>query len=162
VAKARPIPGIGPDVSFREAAASAVEVRTGELFAFAEGVLDTADIERVHDMRVASRRLRAVLEVFGPCFSRPDLEDALDDVKDLADDLGARRDPDVAIAMLEHVAADLARDDRPGIEHLIDEFADRQAAGNDRLRRRLEELEASGLEGRLLGLAASARAQVVR
>ncbi len=162
MAKARPIPGIGPDVSFREAGASAVEVRTRELFSFAEGVLDTADIERVHDMRVASRRLRAVLEVFGPCFPKPDLEDALDDVKDLADDLGGRRDPDVAIAKLEHVAADLARDDRPGIEHLIDELADRQAAGNDRLRRRLEELEASGLEGRLLSLAASARAQVAR
>ena len=30
------------------------------------GVLDTSDIERVHDMRVATRRLRAALEVFAP------------------------------------------------------------------------------------------------
>ena len=34
----------------------------------ADGVLDTEDIERVHDMRVASRRLRAVLEIFAACF----------------------------------------------------------------------------------------------
>ena len=33
-----------------------------------EDVLDVADIERVHDMRVATRRLRAALEVFEPCF----------------------------------------------------------------------------------------------
>ena len=37
-----------------------------ELFEQAEGVLDTSDIERVHDMRVATRRLRAVLEIFAP------------------------------------------------------------------------------------------------
>ena len=36
----------------------------------ADGVLDTSDIERVHDMRVATRRLRAVLEVYAPCFPR--------------------------------------------------------------------------------------------
>ena len=34
------------------------------------GVLDVGDIERVHDMRVATRRLRAALEIFGPCFPR--------------------------------------------------------------------------------------------
>ena len=45
-------------------------MRADELFGHSEGVLDTSDIERVHDMRVASRRLRAVLEIFEPCFSR--------------------------------------------------------------------------------------------
>ncbi len=107
MAKAREIPGISPDSSFREAAASAVEVRTDELFSFADGVLDRGDIERVHDMRVASRRLRAVLEVFGPCFPKKELRRTLREVKALADDLGERRDPDVAIAALERVASEL-------------------------------------------------------
>ena len=48
------------------AGARIVRVRARELFEHAEGVLDTRDIERVHDMRVASRRLRAVLEIFAP------------------------------------------------------------------------------------------------
>jgi CHAD domain-containing protein len=157
VAKALPIPGIEPDATFREAAASAVEVRMGELFSFAAGVLDTDDIERVHDMRVASRRLRAVLEVFAPCFDKDALKDVLRDVKALADDLGERRDPDVAIETLEHVAAGLAREDRPGIEHLAASFAERQGDGNRQLRRRLEEVESSRLEERLEELAASAR-----
>ena len=52
----------------RVAAARIVRVRAEELFDHAGGVLDTSDIERVHDMRVASRRLRAVLEIFAACF----------------------------------------------------------------------------------------------
>jgi CHAD domain-containing protein len=157
MANARDIPGIGPDATFRGAAASAVAVRTAELFSFSDGVLDTDDIERVHDMRVASRRLRAVLEVFAPCFEKRELKSALDDVKALADDLGERRDPDVAMETLEHVAGELARGDRPGIEHLIASFADRQREGNERLRDRLREVESSRLEERLEALAASAR-----
>ena len=51
-------------------------------------------------MRVATRRLRAALEVFGPA-SRPSrLKQVLAEVKALADALGERRDRDVAIAAL--------------------------------------------------------------
>ena len=84
--------------------AATVAVRTQELFDHAEGVLDTSDIERVHDMRVATRRLRAVLEIYEPCFPRKALRDVLDDVKALADALGERRDPDVHLAQLEEFA----------------------------------------------------------
>ena len=40
-------------------------------------VLDVSDIERVHDMRVATRRLRAALEVFRPCFPRAEFKATL-------------------------------------------------------------------------------------
>ena len=68
MAKAREIPGLSADLAYGEVAARVVEVRCQELVDHSEGVLDTSDIERVHDMRVASRRLRAALEVFMPCF----------------------------------------------------------------------------------------------
>ncbi len=48
----------------------AVDVRAEEVFEHAEGVLDMTDIERVHDMRVATRRLRAVMEIFEPAFPK--------------------------------------------------------------------------------------------
>ena len=73
------------------------------------GVLDVDDIERVHDMRVATRRLRAALEIFGPCFPRQELKAALRQVKELADALGERRDRDVAIATLEDIRESMAR-----------------------------------------------------
>ena len=157
MAKAREISEIGPAATFRAAAAAAIEVRTEELFSFAEGVLDTADIEHVHDMRVASRRLRAAMEVFAPCFPKREFKRALREVKALADDLGRRRDPDVAIAALERVADALGPTDRPGIEHLAAELERGQAAGNEVLARRLEEIEQSELRSRLLALATAAR-----
>jgi hypothetical protein len=52
VAKAEDI-DVTPDEPYRRAGARIVRVRARELFEHAEGVLDTSDIERVHDMRVA-------------------------------------------------------------------------------------------------------------
>ena len=66
MAKARDIPDLSADASFADAAAKVVAVRAQELAEHADNVLDTTDIERVHDMRVATRRLRAVLEIFAP------------------------------------------------------------------------------------------------
>src|SRR5262249_47027187 len=78
-----------------------VAVRSREVFERAEGVLDLSETERVHDMRVATRRLRAALEVFAPAFPRRRHRKALKRVKALADALGARRDADVEIELLE-------------------------------------------------------------
>jgi CHAD domain-containing protein len=63
MAKAREIPGLDGAMTYAQAAALTVEVRAQEIFDHADGVLDTSRIEGVHDMRVATRRLRAVLEV---------------------------------------------------------------------------------------------------
>ena len=75
-------------------------------------MLDLDDIERVHDMRVATRRLRAAIEVFAPCFPRKRHRAALKQVKALADALGERRDRDVAIEPLEGFAAEMASGER--------------------------------------------------
>jgi CHAD domain-containing protein len=158
MAKARDIPALGDAASFREAAAVAVEVRAEEVFEHAAGVLDTTDIERVHAMRVATRRLRAVMEIFAPAFPRKQHRAALRDVKALADALGERRDRDVAIESMSRIGAALSGDDRPGIEHLVAELSDEQRAANQALARALEEIEADDLRGRLRALAVGARA----
>jgi CHAD domain-containing protein len=157
MAKARPIPGFAESASFREAAARAVAVRTEEVFAHAEGVLDLTDIERVHDMRVATRRLRAALEIFAPCFPKSEHRKALRDVKRLADALGRRRDPDVAIASFERVRDSLGSAERSGINGLLDELRERQDAANEALAREIERVRARGLHERLLALTAEAQ-----
>ena len=105
---------------FAVAGARIVRRRANELFENEEGVLDTSDIERVHDMRVASRRLRAVLEIFAPCFPQGDFKTALRDVKALADALGERRDPDVHIEAMEAFEHDVLATNRPGIDALVE------------------------------------------
>ena len=157
MAKARPIRGIGHDTTFAEAAAAVVEVRTPEVFERADGVLDTTEIDRVHDMRVATRRLRAALEVFAVCFPKKPHAAALAEVKALADALGTRRDPDVAIRALEEIASGLGRAERPGLAGLVEELREEQQAGTEHLERALEAAREDRLEERLQELALDAR-----
>ena len=157
MAKAREITGLAGAVSFREAAALAVSTRAAEVWDHAEGVLDTGDIERVHDMRVATRRLRAAMEIFQPAFPKKEFKATLRDVKRLADALGERRDPDVHIAALERVAAALTKDDARGIRSLEEELRAQQLAGNESLAAMLHEVERSDLRARLEALVSAAR-----
>jgi CHAD domain-containing protein len=157
MAKARAIPEIATAQSFREAAAHAVETRAAEVFEHSHRVLETDDIERVHDMRVATRRLRAALEVFGACFPKKQLRRTLKDVKALADALGERRDPDVHIAQLEKIAAALTREDAHGIRSLEQELRAEQQGGNEALAAELRRVEEANLRARLEALVAAAR-----
>jgi CHAD domain-containing protein len=133
VAKARAIQGLSEDDPYAVAAAKIVAVRSRELADHAAGVLDVSDIERVHDMRVATRRLRAALEVFEPCFPPKRFRAALREVKELADALGERRDRDVTIAALGEFAAAMSQADRAGISSLVDRLRDEQTEANEGL-----------------------------
>jgi len=155
VAKAEDIP-VEPDEPYRAAGARIVRVRADELFDHAEGVLDTRDIERVHDMRVATRRLRAVLEIFAPCFPPSEFKGVLRDVKQLADALGERRDPDVHIDALKTFAKALTAANKPGVNALVADLEERQAGANEVLAAELQRAEDRGLHGRLLALADAA------
>ena len=156
MAKARDIDGLRADMPFAEAAAATVAVRAEELFEHSENVLDMSDIERVHDMRVASRRLRAVLEIFAPCFPASEFKGVLRDVKQLADALGERRDPDVHIDALQSFSKALAAANKPGVARLIEEQRARQTRGNEALAAELERVRERGLHERLLALADAA------
>jgi CHAD domain-containing protein len=158
MAKARKIPDLDGADAFRDAAVKAVVVRADEVWEHAEGALDTADIERVHDMRVATRRLRAVLEIFAPCFPRDAHEAVLREVKALADALGERRDPDVQIEHLEAYHDAVPAPDRPGVDILLARLRARQAGANADLAAALAEMERGDLRGRLTALVEEARA----
>ena len=152
MAKAQDVPIRGAD-TYVEAAARIVAVRAREVFEQSHGVLDTTDIERVHDMRVATRRLRAALEVFRDAFPKQELKPVLRDVKLLADALGERRDPDVQLEHFTELRDELPGADRPGIDLLLDRLRADQTRGNERLAVALAEMRASDLEGRLAALA---------
>jgi CHAD domain-containing protein len=142
---------------YAKAAGLVVRVRTGELFGHAGRALDIDDIEGVHDMRVATRRLRAVLEIFAPCFPEKRFKPVLRDVKRLADALGERRDPDVRIEELTALAKELGILDREGVTAMLEQLRIEQAIGNARLASALDKARGSDLAGRLLALAERAR-----
>jgi CHAD domain-containing protein len=132
VARAREVE-IDCEASFGLAAARVVEARAREVFEQSSGVLDLDDVERVHDMRVATRRLRAALEIFESCFPRKRWRKALKRVKKLADALGERRDRDVEIELLESFADEIAAQDRAALVSMLEELRAQQHHANERL-----------------------------
>lgn len=157
MARARDVEGLDPDTPFALAAARAVSVRAEELFEHSADVLDTQDIERVHDMRVATRRLRAVLEIFAPCFPEHQHRPVLKDVKRLADALGARRDPDVQLEALDRVAGVMRKVEAPGLEVLAARLRAEQETSNQTLAAALREARDGALAQRLRALVAAAQ-----
>lgn len=140
------------DEPFARAAARVVRLRAEEVLDHADGVLDLDDVQPVHDMRVATRRLRAALEVFEPCFPPKRYRKALKRVKALARALGERRDRDVAIALLEELEGGVAERDRAALAAAIERLRKEQRDANEelapavapkrlkKLRRRLDKL----------------------
>ena len=152
MAKARPIPGLSAEMRYSDAATATIAVRSDELFEHAAGVLDVTQIEAVHAMRVATRRLRSVLEFYEPCLEGDQLDPILDEVCELADVLGQRRDPDVELEALSGFAAAASEAERPGIERFIDRTSEQQQQANAELAQMLEKIESDDLRGRLAAL----------
>jgi CHAD domain-containing protein len=156
MARARPVPDLDCDEPFALAAARVVRVRGAEVIEQSSSVLDLDDIERVHDMRVATRRLRAALEIFAPCFPRKRLRATLKEVKAIADALGERRDRDVAIEALVEFGAHVGSADRIGVAALIETLRAEQRQANEELAEFVSEQRLRGLENRLRELVETA------
>jgi CHAD domain-containing protein len=156
VARAREVPGFDCGEPFAAAAARVIEVRAAEVFEQAPGVLDLGDVERVHDMRVATRRLRAALEVFEPCFPGKARRKAVDRVKALADALGERRDRDVQIELLEGLAAELPGADRAAVVATVERLHEDQLRANHELAPFVAAKRLRKLRRRLRGLVEAA------
>jgi CHAD domain-containing protein len=145
------------EASFGDAAARVVKTRSKEVFKHADGVLDLKQVERVHDMRVATRRLRAALEIFEDCFPHKRHRKALKKVKALADALGERRDIDVEIELLEGLAKDIADDDSEALAALIAALRSRQEQATDDLAPFVDGKRLKKLRRRLVKLAKGAK-----
>lgn len=122
MAKAREIEDIDCGEDVLEHAAKVLRVRFEEIFDLREKTLDQSDIEGVHAMRVATRRLRSAMRDFMPLMRKKPLKKAAGEIKKLADTLGAARDRDVAILALEklHKKARVSAV-KDGIENLLAE-----------------------------------------
>ena len=156
MARAREVPSLDCDAPFAEAAARVIGVRAEELFEHSRGVLDVGEIERVHDMRVATRRLRAAMEIFEPCFPAKPWRRALKRVKALADALGERRDPDVAIEFLSGFTGEVRGEDRDRLAAVIDGLRSEQLEANTGLAPAVDERRLRKLRRRLDKLVESA------
>ena len=94
--KARRVKKLDPAGSLAENGGRIIIVRVEELRSFVPRALDPEATEDQHDMRIATKRLRYVLEATGFCFGRP-ASTARKRAKELQDLLGEIHDADVML-----------------------------------------------------------------
>src|SRR6266702_7471782 len=106
--------------TFVHAGRRMLQERTKKMLDWHDEVLKDEDIEAVHKMRVASRRLRATLDAYEPCCKPLQFKKVYRRIKKVADALGTVRDTDVMLeglrSQLEHVSSE----ECTGMQWLID------------------------------------------
>ncbi len=113
--RARKVKHLDPDGPVVENAERIVAVRLDELCAFTPTVFDPDEVTALHDMRIAAKRLRYVLEVTGSLFG-PYAAEASKRTKALQDLLGEIHDCDVLVPRLEALVQELRDED---VAHVV-------------------------------------------
>ncbi len=94
---------VAKDPGFRSLCVGSMREHLAALQQEMEGVLRNDDRENVHRMRVASRRVRADLNIFEPIFPKKRFDRWKKSVRGLTRMLGSARDADVQIDYLEEL-----------------------------------------------------------
>lgn len=138
----QPDPAAG---SFADAMRASIAERWGALWAAMPAALAGDDIEGVHDVRVASRRLRAAMDVAVDCFPRSWYRPLHRGAKDVTGALGGIRDRDVLAEWLQRELESAPVAEGPGIRRLADRIAVERTAARQEMERFVATVVASGL-----------------
>ena len=112
--RARKVKGLDPEMPLDEALRRIVAVRLAELHSFEHAVHDPDAVDELHDMRIAAKRLRYVLEMSEPVFGPPAREGAKR-AKKLQDVLGEIHDCDEHLPRIERHLARLRAEDAEAV-----------------------------------------------
>jgi CHAD domain-containing protein len=115
-----------------------------------QGALVGDDIEHVHQMRVASRRMRNALNLFRDCLSDKKAKTWGDEIRKITKSLGKARDLDIQIELIDRCyAASLEDRYKPGYNRLLLRLQQQRAKTQEKVNRILINLQASGILDRM-------------
>jgi CHAD domain-containing protein len=115
--------------TFAEAGRKVFRYHFAEMLHNEPGTRLGEDIEALHDMRVATRRMRAAFEVFGSAFEAQEMKHHLAGLRATGRALGTVRDLDVMIEKAERYRSQLPEAEQAGLEPLFAFWhAEREAA----------------------------------
>lgn len=134
---------IAPGATFAEAAHTSIRQQLDELLNNLSSTRAGDDIEALHDMRVASRRLRAVLSVFRDVFPAKKFVLLEKQVARVTDALGAVRDADVQIEFLQGQREGAPESQQVGLDAFIAHLQKDRDGERVHLVRALDQLEKS-------------------
>jgi CHAD domain-containing protein len=136
------VPGVDARTPAGEAATLTLLSKAAPLFDAESAVLEATDPDAVHDMRVASRRLREAMSLFSPVMRKKPLARQLDTVRRITRALGPVRDSDVLIDSFRKMARACEDEgERRAIAYLIGRRQGERVAELRRMRRRLARLD---------------------
>jgi len=125
--------GIKSDESMAEAGRKVLRFHFARMIAHENGTRLGEDIEELHDMRVATRRMRAAFEVFGRFFQRKALKPHLKGLRATGRALGRVRDLDVFMEKAQHYLATLPEAERSGLDPLMNAWMEERTIDREKM-----------------------------
>jgi triphosphatase len=110
---------LDPNDSYRSAMKTLIGARFGAVWKAVPAAIEGSDPEGVHDVRVASRRLRAAMDVAVGCFPDAWYGPLHQLAKSITTELGEVRDRDVLLQHLEEEWERVSPKERAGLDRLI-------------------------------------------
>ncbi|GAB4442370.1 MAG: hypothetical protein Fur0044_38790 [Anaerolineae bacterium] len=115
--------GMQPTDSLAEAGRKVLSFHFGRMLSHEPGTRQGSDIEALHDMRVATRRMRAAFQVFGGGFRSKAVKPLLAGLRATALVLGRVRDLDVFIDKLQQYQQILPENEQTGLQLLLETWS---------------------------------------
>lgn len=135
--------GANPDTTYRDAMREVIAAQWTVVWGLIPVVRKSEAPEAVHKLRVASRRLRAAMDVAPACFPRKWYHPLHQSAKAITKAMGEVRDYDVLLDALNRERETASAGTRPGIDHLIAKARKERKRARKTALRFIEDMESS-------------------
>jgi CHAD domain-containing protein len=135
-------PELNPEEPFCSVMRKLIAVRFGTVWKTIPAAVAGDDIEGVHDVRVASRRLRAAMDVAVDCFPAEWYRPLHKEAKKITSALGEVRDLDVQIEALAFQRLNTPPEEWPGIDRLLHRLEAERDVAREQMLEYLTDVEA--------------------
>ena len=135
------VEGVTADTPLAVAAPAVLLAKAEPLFALEKAARSGTDADAVHDMRVASRRLREALRLFRPLYPSREMDAWYRKIRGVTRALGPVRDSDVFIEDFSRLATDLGAGGSRAVAFMVGHRMGTRAAEIETLRRELSRLD---------------------
>jgi CHAD domain-containing protein len=129
--------GVSPDDSLAAAGRKVWLFHFALMLSHEKGTLEGEEIEELHDMRVATRRMRTAFNVFSPAFEPKVLKPYLNGLRKVGRTLGAVRDMDVILENAVSYQSSIKNEKQPNMEPLLSKWKQSIEKKRAKLRRHL-------------------------
>lgn len=116
---AKTTPGVQVDDALAEAGRKVLGYHFGQMLLHENGTRLGEEIEELHDMRVATRRMRSAFDVFSDAFDQKEIKTHLKGLRATGRALGRVRDLDVFMEKAQGYLETIPQEERHGLDPLL-------------------------------------------